>query len=241
MFSLIKKEVNTFFSYASGTIIILSYLFTNGVLMWLISSEYNIINSGFAQMDGLFSVSPFLFLIFIPALCMRLFSDEYKDGTIEILKTLPISTYKLVMAKYISATIIVWLAIVPTLVYFISIYYLSDPIGNVDIAGTTGSYIGLFLLSALFISIGVFSSSITKNQMVSFLTAILLCSLFYFGFDLLAKQLKLGYVQIIIEYIGSDYHYRSLSKGVIDSRDIIYFISLIVIFLQSTIFVLRNN
>ena len=241
MLSLIKKEIFSFFSHASGTIIILSFLLANGVLMWLYSSEFNILDSGFAQMDGLFSLSPFLFLIFIPSMCMRLFSDEYKDGTIEILKTLPISTRSMVLAKFFSAVIIVIMAIAPSLVYLVSIYYLSDPVGNIDIAGSIGSYLGLFLLSSLFVSIGLFASSTTNNQIVSLLTAVIICSMFYFGFDLLARGFEQGFVQLIIENIGADYHYRSLSKGVIDSRDIIYFVSLIVIFLQSSIFVIREK
>ena len=153
MIALLKKELNTFFSHASGTIIILSFLLANSAFLWIISSDFNIINSGFAQMDGLFSLSPFLFIIFIPALTMRLFSDEYKDGTIERLKTLPISDSKLVLSKYFSGLIVTLMAIAPTLVYYYSVYQLSDTIGNVDSAGIIGSYIGLLLLSSLFVSI----------------------------------------------------------------------------------------
>ena len=147
----------------------------------------------------------------------------------------------MVLAKFFSAVIIVIMAIAPSLVYLVSIYYLSDPVGNIDIAGSIGSYLGLFLLSSLFVSIGLFASSTTNNQIVSLLTAVIICSMFYFGFDLLARGFEQGFVQLIIENIGADYHYRSLSKGVIDSRDIIYFVSLIVIFLQSSIFVIREK
>ena len=241
MLPLIKKEITSFFSHPSGTIIILFFLFANGGLMWLYPSDLNILDSGFAQMDGLFTLSPFLFVVFIPALCMRLFSDDYKDGTIEILKTLPISTQKMVLAKYLSAVAIVFFAMVPSIIYVVSIFFLSDPLGNIDIAGTISSYLGLILLSAMFVSIGLFASSTTSNQIVSLLIAILICAMFYFGFDLLARGFSHGFVQLFIENIGADYHYRSLSKGVIDSRDIIYFVSLIVIFLQSTIFVIREK
>ena len=241
MFSLIKKEVFSFFSHASGTIIIISFLVANGALLWLLSNDFNIIESGYAQLDGLFSLSPFLMIIFIPALTMRLFSDEYKDGTIEILKTLPISSNQLVLSKYISGLIIVSLAILPTIAYLVSIYYLADPIGNIDMAGSIGSYIGLFLLSALFVAIGTYASSTTSNQIVSFLVALLMCSFFYFGFDIIAREIQTGTVQLIIENIGSDYHYRSLSKGVIDSRNLVYFISLIVVFLQLTVFSINKK
>ena len=241
MIALLKKELNTFFSHASGTIIILSFLLANSAFLWIISSDFNIINSGFAQMDGLFSLSPFLFIIFIPALTMRLFSDEYKEGTIERLKTLPISDSRLVLSKYFSGLIVTLMAIAPTLVYYYSVYQLSDTPGNVDSAGIIGSYIGLLLLSSLFVSVGVFASSTTKNQITSFLVAIIICSFFYFGFDLIASAISNGKIGLAINYIGIDYHYNSLSKGVIDSRDIIYFLSLNALFLLLTIHSIRNK
>jgi ABC-2 type transport system permease protein len=241
MIALLKKELNTFFSHASGTIIILSFLLANSAFLWIISSDFNIIYSGFAQMDGLFSLSPFLFIIFIPALTMRLFSDEYKEGTIERLKTLPISDSKLVLSKYFSGLIVTLMAIAPTLVYYYSVCQLSDTPGNVDSAGIIGSYIGLLLLSSLFVSIGVFASSTTKNQITSFLVAIIICSFFYFGFDLIASEISNGKIELAINYIGIDYHYNSLSKGVIDSRDIIYFFSLNALFILLTIHSIRNK
>ena len=241
MIALLKKELNTFFSHTSGTIIILSFLLANSAFLWIISSDFNIINSGFAQMDGFFSLSPFLFIIFIPALTMRLFSDEYKEGTIERLKTLPISDSKLVLSKYFSGLIVILMAIAPTLVYYYSVYQLSDTPGNVDSAGIIGSYIGLLLLSSLFVSIGVFASSTTKNQITSFLVAIIICSFFYFGFDLIASEISNGKIGLAINYIGIDYHYNSLSKGVIDSRDIIYFLSLNALFILLTIHSIRNK
>lgn len=241
MIALLKKELYTFFSHASGTIIILSFLLANSAFLWIISSDFNIINSGFAQMDGLFSLSPFLFIIFIPALTMRLFSDEYKQGTIERLKTLPVSDSKLVLSKYFSGLIVTLMTIAPTLVYYYSIYQLSDTPGNVDSAGIIGSYIGLLLLSSLFVSIGVFASSTSKNQITSFLVAIIICSFFYFGFDLIATEISNGKIELAINYIGIDYHYNSLSKGVIDSRDIIYFLSLDALFILLTIHSIRNK
>lgn len=241
MIALLKKEINTFFSHASGAIIIISFLLANSAFLWIISSDFNIINSGFAQMDGLFSISPFLLIIFIPALTMRLFADEYKEGTIERLKTLPISNTKLVLSKYFSGLIVTLMAIAPTLVYFYSVHQLSDTPGNVDSAGIFGSYIGLILLSALFVSIGVFASSTTKNQITSFLIAIIICSFFYFGFDIIASEISNGKIELAINYLGIDYHYNSLSKGVIDSRDLIYFLSLIALFIQLTIHSISNN
>ena len=236
MRALFKKEINTFFSHANGSIIIVTFLVTNSLLLWLISNEYNILDSGYAQLNGLFSLSPLLFMVFIPALCMRLFSEEINNGTIEILKTLPISDNTLVFSKYLSALAISWIAILPTIIYYISIYLLSEELGNVDSAGILGSYIGLFLLSALFVAIGVFASSSTKNQITSFLVAILIISMFYFGFDLIANEIQNGFIQLCISYIGIDYHYTALSKGVIDFRDVVYFVSLSLVFIQLTIY-----
>lgn len=241
MIALLKKELNTFFSHASGIIIILTFLLANSAFLWIISSDFNILNSGFAQMDGLFSLSPYLLIIFVPALTMRLFADEFKEGTIERLKTLPISNTKLVLSKYLSSLIITLMAIAPTLIYYFSIRQLSDTPGNVDSPGIFGSYIGLLLLSSLFVSIGVFSSSTTKNQITSFLISFIICSFFYFGFDIIASEIPNGKIELAINYLGIDYHYNSLSKGVIDSRDIIYFLSFIALFIQLTIHSLSSN
>lgn len=232
MFALFKKEINTFFSHISGLIIILCYLLTNSAFLWIFSSEFNILDSGFAQMNGLFSLSPFLFLIFIPALTMRLFSDEYKEGTIELLQTLPISNTKLVLSKYFSGLVIVWLAIAPTLIYFFSVKNLSD--GNVDVAAVIGSYVGLLLLSGVFVSIGLFASSTSKNQITSFVVAILISAFFYLGWDLIANEIANGKIHLAINYLSIDMHYISMSRGVIDSRDVIYFLSLNILFILLT-------
>lgn len=234
MYALFKKEINTFFSQNSGVIIILSYLLINGAFLWLFSSDFNILDSGFTQMNGLFSLSPFLFLVFIPALTMRLFADEYKEGTIEVLQTSPISNTKLVLSKYFSGLTLVFLAIIPTLVYYFSLSKLSETVGNIDTAGIIGSYIGLLLLSSVFVAIGIYASSTTKNQITSFIKAIFISAFFYLGWDLIANEIANGKIQIAISYLGMDSHYNSLSRGVIDSRDIIYYLSLNIIFIQLT-------
>ena len=234
MYSLFKKEINTFFSHKSGVIIILGYLLTNSAFLWVFSSDFNILDSGFTQMNGLFSLSPFLFLVFISALTMRLFADEYKEGTIEILQTSPISNTKLVLSKYFSGLTLVFLAIIPTVVYYFSLSKLSETVGNIDTAGIIGSYIGLLLLSSVFVAIGVYASSTTKNQITSFITAIFISAFFYLGWDLIANEIANGKIQIAISFLGMDSHYNSLSRGVIDSRNIVYFLSLNIIFIQLT-------
>lgn len=232
MFALFKKELNTFFSHISGAIIIFCYLLANGAFLWVLSNDFNILDSGFAQMNGLFSLSPFLFLIFVPALTMRLFSDEYKEGTIELLQTSPISNVKLVLSKYFSGLVIVWLAIAPTIIYFFSLKNLSE--GNVDTAAVIGSYVGLLLLSSVFVSIGIFASSTSKNQITSFVIAILISTFFYLGWDLIANEIANGKIHLAINYLSIDTHYISMSRGVIDSRDVIYFLSLNFLFIQLT-------
>ena len=165
---------------------------------------------------------------------MRLFADEYKEGTIEVLQTSPISNTKLVLSKYFSGLTLVWLAIIPTVVYYFSLSKLSETEGNIDTAGIIGSYIGLLLLSSVFVAIGVYASSTTKNQITSFITAIFISVFFYLGWDLIASEIANGKIQIAISFLGMDSHYNSLSRGVIDSRDIIYFLSLNIIFIQLT-------
>ena len=165
---------------------------------------------------------------------MRLFADEYKEGTIEVLQTSPISNNKLVLSKYFSGLTLVSLAIIPTVVYYFSLSKLSETAGNIDTAGIIGSYIGLLLLSSVFVAIGVYSSSTIINQITSFITAIFISASFYLGWDLIASEIANGKIQIAISYLGMDSHYNSLSRVVIDSRDIIYFLSLNIIFIQLT-------
>ena len=235
MYALLKKELNNFFSQTSGTIIIFSYLLTNSAFLWLFSSDFNILDSGFSQMDGLFLLSPLLFIIFIPSLTMHLFSDEYKEGTIEILQTSPISNTKLVLSKYFSGLIIIWLAIISTIIYYYSVYQLSEPKGNIDTAGIIGSYIGLLLLSSVFVAIGVYTSSKSKSQIKSFVFAFFISSFLFFGLNTISEELSNGKIQLFINYLGIEAHYNSLSKGLIDISDIIYFMSLNIIFIQLTI------
>lgn len=234
MISLLKKEINTFFSQASGSIILLLFLLANGIILWIMPGDLNVLESGFAQMDALFILSPILFIIFIPALTMRLFSDEFKEGTIEIIMTKPLSNLEIVIAKYLSGLILLTLALIPTLIYYYSISELSEIKGNVDSGGIAGSYIGLFLLASSMVAIGTFASSISKNQIVSFIIAIITSAFFYQGWELMATSFFNGKTELAINYLSMNNHYLSISKGVIDSRDIIYFISLNIIFILLT-------
>ena len=215
-----------------GLLTIVIFLLINSLMMWVFSGDFNIIDYGYANMYTFFTLAPILFLIFIPAVCMRLFSEEYRSGTMEVLVTKPISLWNIVLSKYLAANILVLLAILPTLTYFGSIYFLGETIGNLDSGGVLGSYLGLFMLSSAFIAIGVFASTISNNQVIAFLTAITSNAIIYYGFDIISKVTFLQKWDLLISKLGISAHYAVMSNGVIDSRDLLYFMSLCFLFLM---------
>ncbi|OUV74743.1 MAG: gliding motility-associated ABC transporter permease subunit GldF [Flavobacteriales bacterium TMED123] len=231
MIALFRKEINQFFSTLIGLLTIIIFLLVNALMIWVFSSDFNVLDYGYANMYTFFTLAPILFLIFIPAVCMGLFSEEYSAGTIEILFTKPISLWNIVLSKYFAANILALLAILPTLIYFASIYLLGETVGNLDIGGILGSYLGLFMLSSAFISIGIFASTISNNQVVAFLIAIVLNAIFYYGFDILSEVTFLQQWDLLISKLGISAHYAVISNGIIDSRDLLYFISLCLVFL----------
>lgn len=232
MIALFKKEISVFFSTLIGYLIIALFLLVNGIILWTSMSSFNILDYGYANMDMFFKVSPLLFLLFIPAISMRVFTEEYNVGTIETLITKPISIFQLVFAKFLAVFCLVCLSIFPTIIYVISVYYLGETIGNLDLASIIGSYIGLCLLSSVFASISVYCSALSSNQIISFVVAILLCALFYFGFDLLSELSVLQKFDLLIQKIGISYHYQDLSKGLLSFSDVFYFISVSFLFLK---------
>lgn len=234
MLSLIKKEVGSFFSSIVGYITIVIFLLSIGIFMWVIPGETNVFDSGFSDMGFLFANAPAIFLFLIPAITMRLFAEERRMQTLELLFTKPITDLQIVLAKYIAGLVLLVFSLLPTLVYYYSIVQLGDPIGNIDSGGTIGSYIGLFFLGAVFLAIGLFASSLTTNQIVSFLVAVVLCFFVYLGFDFISNNIASGETAYNIKKLGIEEHYASIQRGVIDSRDILYFISLIVLFLLAT-------
>ncbi len=234
MIALLKKEISQYFASLTGYVVIFVFLLINGLFLWIIPTEFNIIDNGYAYLDNLFMLSPWLLLFIIPAITMRSFSEEKKNGTLEIILTKPISELQLTLSKFFANLIIVLLAISPTIVYYLTIYNISYPIGNVDSAGIFGSYIGLLMLSATFVSFGIFSSSITDNQVVAFIISITLCLFAYIGFEYIYSFNIFGKYDLIIKNIGISPHYSSLSRGVIDIRDVIYFLSTISIFILLT-------
>ncbi len=233
MLHILKKELNAFFTSLTGYLVIIVFLLVNAWFLWIGNNPLNIIEGGFASLDGLFAIAPWLFLFLLPAITMRTIADEKKSGTIELLLTQPITVRQLVLGKYLAATIVAWLALLPTLVYYISVYQLGNPVGNIDAGGTWGSYIGLLLLAAGYAAIGVFASSLTDNQIVAFIVAAAGCFFVYLGFDGLAALPGLQAASRLLLSLGINEHYQSLSRGVIDCRDLLYFASLIVVFLEA--------
>jgi ABC-2 type transport system permease protein len=231
MFALLKKEIAGFLSSLIGYIVMGVFLVITGLLMWVLPMDSNILDGGFAAMDSLFVLAPWVFLFLIPAITMRSFAEEKKSGTIELLLTRPISDLQIVFAKYMACVILVILALLPTLVYYFSVYALGNPPGNLDNGRTWGSYLGLIFLAGGFVSIGIFASAITNNQVVSFILAVVLCYLSYAGFNYLAEVLSSGKVGNFVQLLGISAHYSSMSRGVIDTRDVLYFISLSTLFL----------
>lgn len=209
--------------------------------MWIFPGNNNVIESGYANLDPLFVLAPWLFLFLIPAVTMRMFAEEQKSGTIELLLTQPVSDLQIVMAKFFAAVILVLISLTPTLVYYVSVYRLATPTGNIDTAGITGSYIGLIFLCSGFSAIGVFASTLTNNQIVSFILALILSFFFYSGFDFISGIISSEKAGNILARLGMSSHYSSLSRGVIDSRDIVYFLSISLLFIFLSRFILEKR
>ena len=240
MKSLLLKEIRTFFSSITGYLVVGFFLLLCGGFLWAFPGSFNILDGGYAGLDNLFMLAPWVFMFLIPAVTMRLFSEEKRTGTLELLLTKPFTDLQLVAAKYTAGLVLVALALVPTLLYVYSVYALGNPTGNLDTGATMGSYIGLFLLAGAYVSMGVFASSLTDNPVVSFLLALVLCLFFYLGIDQLAALFS-GQTEAILLSLGINEHYLSISRGVVDSRDVIYFASLNLLFILGTRLVLQSR
>ena len=231
MLTLLKKEISSFLSSLIGYIVITVFLLINGLFLWVFQGDFNILDFGYANLDGLFMIAPFVFLFLIPAITMRSFAEEKRTGTMELLLTKPLTEFEIVMAKFLSGLILVIFSLLPTLVYFFSVYQLGLPKGNIDLGGMWGSYAGLIFLGASFVAIGMFASSITDNQIISFIVAVFLCGFLYIGFDFIYSFALFGKVDLLIKSLGMNDHYQSMSRGVLDTRDMIYFLGLISFFI----------
>lgn len=241
MITLYKKEISIFFSTIIGYLIIGLFLLISSLILWHDISEINILDNAYASMDSFFSIAPLIFLLFIPSVSMRVFSEEFNTGTIETLITKPISSFEIVTAKFFAVLSLVIIAILPTITYVISIYFLGETTGSLDLAAVVGSYIGLILLSSIFSSISVYASSLSSNQIVAFILAIIMSSFFFFGFDILSQLPYLQIVDLILQKIGISYHYNMMSKGLLKVSDLVYFMSVSLLFIKLTEVVIKNK
>lgn len=240
MIEIFVKEINGFLNSLIAYIVLSVFLVGVGLLVWVFP-ETSVLDYGYADLNTLFSFAPYVFLFLIPAITMRTFAEEKKGGTMELLFTRPLTDWQIILGKYFSSIFLLLLALLPTLLYYYSIYKLGNPEGNVDTAAVAGSYIGLFLLGAVFAAIGVFASSITENQIVAFLVAVFLCFLLYTGFSSLAAINIWGTWSYIIQQLGIMHHYNALSRGLIDSRNLLYFLSMNMLMLSLTKLVLSSR
>lgn len=232
MYALVRKELRGFLGSLIGQIVVVVFLLVTGLFLWVFPD--NILDSGYADLGPLFFIAPWVFLFLVPAVTMRSFSEEKRTGTIEFLLTKPLTELQVVLAKYIAAVLLVMIALLPTLVYWYTLHDLAVPRGNLDTGGILGSYLGLFFLGAVFAAIGVFASALTDSQIVAFLIAVFLCFFLYLGFDLIASFEAFGALEGPIKAIGIQAHYLSISRGVIDLRDVLYYVGTIAIFLLLT-------
>ncbi len=232
MIAILRKELNLFFASPIGYLVISVFLLINGLFLWILKGDFNILNAGFADLNSFFFITPWFFIFLIPAITMRSFSDEIRLGTIEILMTKPITNWEIVLGKYLGSFVLIILALIPTLTYVYTINQLGNPVGNLDFGSTLGSYIGLLFLASAFTSIGLFSSTLSNNQIVSFIIGGILCFILFYGFDALAELIHFDNFQV--ENLGMFTHFKSISRGVIDSNDIVYFISVTYMFLYLT-------
>lgn len=233
MLAILKKEINTFFASPIGYLVIGVFLLLNGLFLWVFKGEFNILDNGLASLNAFFLLAPWILIFLIPAVTMRSFSDEKKQGTLELLLTKPISHFKIVLSKYFGAFILVIMALIPTLLYVFTVSELGNPVGNIDMGSTIGSYFGLLFLVAAYTAIGVCASTLSDNQIVAFIIAVFICFFFYFGFEGLSNYTFFG-DSVYLENLGMASHYNSMSRGVIDTRDLVYFLSITLAFLIVT-------
>ena len=233
MLTIFTKDFSDFFNSLVAYITIGVFLVVTGLFLWVFP-ESSILDYGYAGLESLFNVAPYIFMFLIPTITMRSLAEEKKEGTFELLATRPLTDWQIVLGKYFAAILIVFLALIPTLIYYISVYQLGVTKGNIDSGAVIGSYIGLLLLGGCFTAIGIFSSSVSKNQIIAFTIAVFLCFFSFSGLDSISQLLSLQSVETVITSFGINQHYQSISRGVLDSRDLVYFLSFITLFLLIT-------
>lgn len=240
MFALFKKELTGFLGSLLGYIVIGVFLLANGIVLWMIP-ESNVLDFGYATIDPLFANAPYVFLLLIPAVTMRTFAEEKKAGTIETLFTKPLSDIKIIMAKYLASLVLVVLSLLPTLLYVYTVGSLANPKWDMDFGAIWGSYLGLLFLASVYIAIGIFASTLTDNQIISFIYSVCICLFLTFGLTELANFNSVRFIDLLVLKLGLAEHYNSISRGVVDSRDVVYFLGANVLFLASANLILQRR
>jgi ABC-2 type transport system permease protein len=233
MLAILQKEIRSFLSSLIAYIVVAVFLLAIGLFMW-IYKDTNALDYGAASLDTLFMMAPWVFIFLISAITMRSFAEEKKAGTIELLATHPITDWQVILGKFFAGLILVIFALIPTLLYYYTIYQLGSPVGNIDTGAMWGSYIGLLFLGGCYVSVGLFASSLTDNQIVAFILSTFLCFFTYSVMGQLSGNFHTGRLNYYVEWLGIDFHYQSISRGVVDTRDLVYFISFIAVFLGLT-------
>jgi ABC-2 type transport system permease protein len=239
LIAILKKEFNSFFASPIAYLVIGVFLLINGLFLFVFNDEFNILNAGFADVTPFFYLAPWVFLFLIPAITMKSFADEFSNGTIELLKTNPLSDWQIVLGKFTASLLLITISIIPTLIYIYTVYNLGSPVGNIDFGSTIGSYIGLLLLATTYTAIGLFTSTLSKNQIVAFIFGVFITFFLFYGFDSIAASF--GNDSLTIQKLGINEHFKSISRGVIDTRDIVYFLSVTFFFLFMTKTRLENE
>jgi ABC-2 type transport system permease protein len=241
MRSIFIKEINSFFSSIVGYVALLVFLIACSLFLWIIP-QFSILDYGYASLERFFDIAPWLLLLLVPAVTMRSFADEFRTGTIEWLLTKPLTDLQIIVGKYLATIALIVFALIPTVIYVYTISNLALVDVKIDSGAIIGSYVGLFFLAASFSAIGIFCSSLTSNQVVGFLISLLACYLLYTGFEQLSKLPKLSEgIDYYLSMIGMEFHYNSISRGLIDSRDVVYFLSVIILFISLTRFSLNSR
>lgn len=233
MYAVFKRELFSFLSSMVAYITIGIFLLVSGLLLWFFP-DTSVLDYGYAELNGFFGLVPYLFMFLIPAVTMRSFAEERREGTYELLITKPVTLWQIISAKYLACIVLMLFSLIPTLIYYYSLFKLGFPEGNIDSGAVTGSYVGLFLLGSAFTSIGIFASALTKNQIIAFAVSAALCGFAFLGLDYSSQIFTMQRIETTITSLGINQHYQSISRGVLDTRDLIYFVSFSVIFLLST-------
>jgi ABC-2 type transport system permease protein len=237
MYTILKKEISGFLSSMVAYVTIVFFLVITGLFLWVFPDS-SILDYGYASLDQLFYIAPYVFMFLIPAITMRSFAEEKKEGTFETLATSPLTDWQIILGKFFAGLLLVVLALIPTIIYYLSVYRLGSTPGNIDTGAVIGSYLGLLFLGAVFTSIGIFTSSLTTNQIVAFVLAVFLCFFCFAGFESISSIASFGTIDTFLIGIGINAHYQSISRGVLDTRDLIYFLSFSTLFLAATKMVL---